>query len=118
MAEQTRTPDNQIRDPNITWRGTFSLEQREAMIREAAYSHYAKRGYTHGHDLDDWLAAETELERGTPEPQEFPPDMELQQSSVHGPAMDEKLKQIITQHPRKAIPQVESLEPENAPFKE
>jgi hypothetical protein len=44
--------------------------------------------------------------------------MELQQSSVHGPAMDEKLKQIITQHPRKAIPQVESMESENAPFKE
>ncbi len=118
MAEQTRTPDIQRRDPNITWRGTFSLEQREAMIREAAYSHFVKRGYTHGHDLDDWLAAETELERGTPEPQEFPTDMELQQNSVHGPAMDEKLKQIITQHPRKAIPQVESMEPENAPFKE
>ncbi|MBL0011738.1 MAG: DUF2934 domain-containing protein [Nitrosomonas sp.] len=118
MAEQTRTPDIQRRDPNITWRGTFSLEQREAMIREAAYSHFVKRGYTHGHNLDDWLAAETELERGTPEPQEFPTDMELQQNSVHGPAMDEKLKQIITQHPRKAIPQVESMEPENAPFKE
>ena len=59
MAEQTRTPDNQIRDPNITWRGTFSLEQREAMIREAAYSHYAQRGYTHGQDLDNWLPAET-----------------------------------------------------------
>lgn len=79
------------------WRGTFSLEQREAMIRETAYSYFVKRGYTHGHDLDDWLATETELERGAPESQEFPLDIELQQNSVHRPPMDEKLKQIITQ---------------------
>ncbi|PXW88385.1 Protein of unknown function (DUF2934) [Nitrosomonas sp. Nm84] len=101
MAKQTRTPDNQIRDPNITWRDTFSLGQREAMIREVAYSYYAKRGYIHGHDLDDWLAAETELDLKTPEPQESPSDMEPQLSSVHGPAMDEKLDQVITQHPLK-----------------
>lgn len=118
MAKKTRTPVNQQSDPDITWRGVFSLEQREAMIRETAYYYYAKRGYTPGHDLDDWLVAEAELEGRTSEPQEFLPDMEIQQSSVHGAGKDEKLKHIIKQHPQKAIPQVESMEPEKAPFKE
>lgn len=31
---------------------------REARIREAAYARYEARGHAHGHDLDDWLAAE------------------------------------------------------------
>lgn len=97
MTKQTRTSDNQMLDPNITWRDTFSLEQRKARIREVAYSYYAKRGYINGHDLDDWLAAETELDLKTPEPQKSPSDMELQQNS----AMDEKLDQVITQHPLK-----------------
>lgn len=118
MAKQTRTPVNQQSGPDITWRGTFSLEQREAMIREAAYYQYEKRGYTPGHDLDDWLAAEAEFERRTPELQEFPPDMEVQQSGVHGRGKDDKLKRMVKQHPQKAIPQVDSVEPEKAPPKE
>ncbi|MCL5061548.1 MAG: DUF2934 domain-containing protein [Candidatus Thermoplasmatota archaeon] len=88
------------------------------MIREAAYSRYARRGYAPGHDLDDWLAAEAEIERIAPEPPEFPPDLEVQQSSVHGAGKDDELKRIIRQHPQKAIPQIESVEPEKAPFRE
>ena len=118
MARQKRTPLERGSAADITWRGAFSLEQREAMIREAAYYQFAKRGYAPGHDLDDWLAAEAELERRTPESPEFPPDTEVQQSSVHGAGKDEELKRIIKQHPQKAIPQIESVEPENAPFKE
>ena len=100
-----------------------SVEQREAMIREAAYYHYAQRGYAPGHDLDDWLAAEAELERymsEQPESEltEFPPDIAMQQSSVHGAGKDEELKRIVRQHPQKAIPQIESMEPTKAPFKE
>ena len=96
---------------------------REAMIREAAYFHYAQRGYAPGHDLDDWLAAEAELERFTAEQPEselteFPPDIEMQQSSVHGAGKDEELKRIVKRHPQKAIPQIESVEPAKAPFKE
>ena len=30
----------------------------------------------------------------------------------------DELKRIIKQHPQKAIPQIESVEPENAPFRE
>ena len=120
MAKQTRTTINKNKKGNfdITLQGTLSLEQREARIREAAYQRYAKRGYVPGHDLDDWLTVEAELERGMPEFQELLPETELQQSGVRGPAKDEKLKRIIKQHPHKAIPQVESMEPEEAPFKE
>ena len=118
MAKQTRTPLDPQNDPDITWRGNFSLEQRETMIRDAAYFHYAKRGYAPGHDLDDWLAAEAEIERTTPESAEFPPDTEVQQSSVHGAGKDDELKRIVRQHPQKGIPQIEGIEPENAPFKE
>lgn len=118
MAKPKRAPANPQGDPDITWRGAFSLEQREAMIREAAYYHFAKRGYAPGHELEDWLAAEAEIERGMAEPAEFPADAAVQQSSVHGAGKDEELKRIVKQHPRKAIPQIESVEPENAPFKE
>ncbi|SFD91977.1 DUF2934 domain-containing protein [Nitrosomonas sp. Nm166] len=114
MAKQTRTPVNQKSNSDVT----STPEQREAMIREAAYHRYAKRGYIPGHDLDDWLAAEAELEHRMPESQEFSPEMEVQQSGMHGPAKDDELKRMIRQHPQKAIPQVESMEPEKAPFKE
>lgn len=118
MAKQTRPPANPQTNPDLTWRGAFSLEQREAMIREAAYYHYVKRGYAPGHDLDDWLAAETEIERGATAFTEFPADTGVQQSSVHGASKDDELKRLVRQHPQKAIPQIESVEPEQAPFRE
>jgi hypothetical protein len=118
MAKKTRTPVNPQSDPDITWRGAFDLDQREAMIRDAAYYHYAKRGYAPGNELDDWLAAEAEIERRMAESPEFPPDIEMQQSSVHGARVDDELKRIARQHPQKGIPQIESVEPEKAPFKE
>ena len=30
-------------------------------VAERAYDFYLARGETHGHDIDDWLRAETEL---------------------------------------------------------
>ncbi len=113
-----RTPVNQNSNSDVKRPVTSTPEQREAMIREAAYHRYAKRGYTPGHDLDDWLAAEAELDHKMSESQEFSPEMEIQQSGMHGPAKDDELKRMIKQHPHKAIPQVESVEPEKAPFKE
>ena len=114
----TRTPVDPQNDPDITWRGAFSLEQREAMIRDAAYYRFAQRGHVHGHDLEDCLAAEADIERIASAPPEFPPDSAVQQSSAHSARTDDALKRIIRQHPQKAIPQIESVEPENAPFKE
>jgi hypothetical protein len=40
-----------------------SPEMREAMIRNAAYSHYERRGLAEGQQLDDWLKAEMEVDR-------------------------------------------------------
>ena len=35
---------------------------KQSMIAEAAYYCAEKRGFAPGHDLDDWLAAEVEIE--------------------------------------------------------
>lgn len=37
-------------------------EARDAMIAEAAYFHSAHRGFEPGHEVDDWLAAESEID--------------------------------------------------------
>ena len=36
---------------------------RHRMISEAAYRRYAQRGYIEGFELEDWLQAETEVDR-------------------------------------------------------
>ena len=38
-------------------------EKRETLIRIAAYSFYERRGYVSGHELEDWLQAEMEVDR-------------------------------------------------------
>jgi len=38
-------------------------ETREALIRLAAYSFYERRGFIDGHELEDWLQAEMEIDR-------------------------------------------------------
>ena len=37
-------------------------EARDAMIAEAAYFRSAHRGFEPGHEIDDWLAAESEID--------------------------------------------------------
>jgi hypothetical protein len=37
-------------------------EARRRMIREAAYFKAEKRGFAPGHELDDWLEAEEEID--------------------------------------------------------
>jgi hypothetical protein len=41
--------------------GLGSLELTEEIIRVRAYHFFEERGYEHGHDLEDWLRAETEI---------------------------------------------------------
>jgi hypothetical protein len=43
--------------------GAPDTEARRRMIAEAAYYAAEKRGFAPGGDLDDWLAAEREIER-------------------------------------------------------
>jgi hypothetical protein len=38
-------------------------EKRETMIRLAAYTFYERRGLVSGHELEDWLQAEMEVDR-------------------------------------------------------
>ncbi len=40
----------------------IDADLRHRMISETAYRHYAERGYADGYDLDDWLAAEAEVD--------------------------------------------------------
>lgn len=37
-------------------------EQREQLIKEAAYHHAESRGFEQGRELEDWLAAEAEVD--------------------------------------------------------
>jgi hypothetical protein len=38
-------------------------EDRGAAIAKAAYLHAARRGFAPGHELEDWLAAENEVDQ-------------------------------------------------------
>lgn len=102
--------------------GDISPDQRDNMIREAAYFRYVQRDPVPGHDLDDWFAAEAELFGGEARPQPPEPaetaEFGGQESGVHGFWKEDALKGIVKQHPRKGIPQVESMEPQEAPPKE
>jgi len=37
-------------------------EERRALVAQAAYYRAERRGFTDGHELEDWLAAEAEIE--------------------------------------------------------
>ena len=40
-----------------------SSPERHTQIARRAYELYAARGYEHGHDLEDWIEAERDIER-------------------------------------------------------
>jgi hypothetical protein len=43
-------------------RDTVDPDLRHRMISEAAYRRYEMRGYADGNDVDDWLAAEADVD--------------------------------------------------------
>lgn len=92
------------------------------MIGEAAYYRSKKRGFAPGHELEDWLAAEADFERASmrrePPESDALEEFGMQSSGPLGPARDEALKRFIKQHPRRDIPRIESIEPEDSPLKE
>lgn len=55
-------PDGRTRAAAL---GADADAERTASIRLAAYGLYEARGKTDGHDIDDWLAAETALRSGS-----------------------------------------------------
>lgn len=46
-------------------RAPIAESVRRAMTAEAAYYRAERRGFEPGHELDDWIAAEGEIERAT-----------------------------------------------------
>ena len=48
----------------------ITSEERQQMIAEAAYFRAMERGFSGGNSLDDWLAAEKEINRLLPSPQQ------------------------------------------------
>lgn len=122
MVGKTSTPAMQEARSDMARRRNLEREERLNMIREAAYYRFMRRGYAHGFDLEDWLAAEAELFSGHPEPgataTAAPPESGMQQRSTHSPREDEVLKRIIKKHPQRDIPQIEGIDPQEAPLRE
>jgi Protein of unknown function (DUF2934) len=50
-------------DPLRFVKPTVSLKSREAMVAEIAYFRAQSRGFEPGHEVEDWLAAETEVDK-------------------------------------------------------
>lgn len=100
--------------------GSIGPGERQHMVQEAAYYRYVQRGFVHGHDLDDWLAAEAELDIEGLEPSAAGgiPEFEVQQSGSHSFRQDAALKRLVRQHPQRDIAQVEGIEPNEAPPRE
>lgn len=89
---------------------SIGADERQRMIREAAYSRYEQRGFAHWHDLDDWLVAEAHVDRIIPrqrKPESIEtPEPELQQSGGRSSIRDETMKRILKQHPQRDVPKV------------
>jgi len=89
---------------------SIGAEERLRMIREVAYSFYERRGFVQGHDLEDWLEAEADVDamlsrQATAEVTEtLEPD--LQQSGGRSIIRDEMMKRILKQHPQRDVPKV------------
>jgi len=56
-------PAAQVHESSQTATSKGDVEKREAMIRIAAYTFYERRGFVSGHELEDWLEAEMEVDR-------------------------------------------------------
>lgn len=117
MTMQATDRADKLEAPGVLWRGYFTLAEREERIRVAAYYRYLARGAAPGHALDDWLAAEWEIDHGRVR-ERAAPEVEEQQSSRHGVHTDEAIKRLIRQHPQQAIPRVEGIGPGEVPARQ
>lgn len=63
-AAQSTAPDTEVTATQLERREIPSFsESREARIAEAAYWRAERRGFSAGQELDDWLAAEREVDQ-------------------------------------------------------
>ncbi len=129
MARMTRTTAPRAPRPSAAEAAGISPEARQHMIDEAAYYRSAHRGFAPGHEMEDWLAAEAEVEHALRRKQAASGRHTSESATIlefgmqgggsgRGPAEDDVLKRTLKQHPRRDISRVESMEPEDAPLKE
>jgi hypothetical protein len=50
------------RTPGTTADSKIDSEKRHALIAESAYLRAERRGFAPGHEVEDWLAAEAEID--------------------------------------------------------
>ena len=63
-AAPSTSPDTEVTATQLERREIPSFsESREARIAEAAYWRAERRGFSGGQELDDWLAAEKEVDQ-------------------------------------------------------
>lgn len=60
---KTAAPGAERQEPAAPVSAMSDAEKRETLIRVAAYAFYERRGYVSGHELEDWLEAEMEVNR-------------------------------------------------------
>lgn len=100
-------PGADARTPSI------GADERRRMIQERAYTLYERRGFVHGHELDDWFAAEAQVDRilsrqrksESIEASEMP-EPDLHQSGGRSIIRNERMKRILKQHPQRDVPKV------------
>jgi Protein of unknown function (DUF2934) len=63
IAQAVRPFESSTRDAADAATTSDAPPDRECRIRDAAYRHFVERGCVDGHDLDDWLMAEAEIDR-------------------------------------------------------
>jgi hypothetical protein len=63
MLEKDKTPGSAATTTGMeVQEGPAKHLERDEKIRSRAYERYLKRGQEAGHDLDDWLRAEREID--------------------------------------------------------
>ncbi len=58
----TTAPKTQRSETRVEGRLAISPEERRAMIAESAYLRAERRGFGPGYEVEDWLAAEREID--------------------------------------------------------
>ena len=65
MPEKDKTPEFAVTTTEMEAQESFAKNlERDERIRSRAYERYLERGQEAGHDLDDWLQAEREIDGG------------------------------------------------------
>ena len=61
MAATRKTSTRTTKKASATRRTDRTVTVIDSAISERAYQLFTARGFSHGHDFDDWLTAEKEL---------------------------------------------------------